>query len=88
MTEMHNFSEDKQRAIEQMLNMNRRAKEQGKSTQNEACAPLRTKSSADIGRFSDLLNQPDTLLIIGLILILAQENADMLLIFALVYILS
>ena len=85
---MHNFSEDKQRAIEQMLNMNKRAKSQDKKSQGEGSTPIYTKSGADIISFSELLNQPDTLLIIGLILILAQDNTDMLLLLALVYILS
>ncbi len=88
MTEMHNFSKDKQRAIEQMLDMNRRAQSQNKNFQNKSYPLVYRKSSTDINPFFELLNQPDTLIILGLILILAEDNTDMLLLLALVYILS
>ena len=82
MNEMHNYSIDKERAIKQMLDMNERAiknRKQPKST--------RTTSDNSPLSFMNIPFDSDTITIIALMYILYKDNCDMLLIFALAYIL-
>lgn len=74
MTDMHNYSINKQRAIAEMLDMNKRAKK-SHNVQNNIF---------DSGLLS--LNS-DTLVILALMYVLYSDNADTLLVFALAYIL-
>lgn len=74
----NNFFQNKQRAIEQLREMNRRAK----ITDNA------TKSKSDNDKPATFTVDNDMLLIIGLIMILANENCDKLLILALLYLLN
>lgn len=86
MSDMHNFLNDKQHAIERMLDMNKRAtKPQSFSpdkTAQEPSKPLRKLSSN-----SGVSVSTDGMLIIGLILILSEDCQDMWLFLALIYIL-
>lgn len=75
MNDTHNYSINKQRAIAEMLDMNRRAK---KSQHTRGINPFpATGFSLD----------SDTMVILALMLVLYNDNADMLLVFALAYIL-
>ncbi len=86
MSDMHNFLNDKQHAIERMLDMNKRAtKSQSFSpdkTAQEPSKPLRKLFSN-----SGVSMSTDGMLIIGLILILSEDCQDMWLFLALIYIL-
>lgn len=86
MTEMHNFSRDKQRAITEMLNMNKKAlKSDAFSADKSAVKPK--KLPQNLLAKSGLSMSGDELLIIGLILILAEDCRDTWLFLALAYIL-
>lgn len=86
MSDMHNFSSDKQHAIEQMLDMNKRAtKPQSFSPAKASQEP--NKPSKKLFSGSGLSMSTDGMLIIGLILILSEDCQDMWLFLALVYIL-
>lgn len=74
---MHNFSQDKEHAIEQLREMNRRA------TQPSAADSRQIKNSQPGTNIPS-----DALLILGLILILSNENCDKLLLLALLYIMG
>lgn len=81
MTSTGVFTGDIERAAKEMLSMSKRAKSHadcGKKT-----AALNQKNSN-----SSINIQSDTLLILGLILILSNENCDKLLLLAMLYILS
>ena len=86
MIDMHNFSQDKKRAIEQMLDMNKKA------VNRESVLPQNTANNVNkspqnhLGKFSMSMSQDD-ILIIGLILILSGDCRDMWLFLALLYIL-
>ncbi len=75
MNDMHNFSQAKQNAINQMLDMNKKARQN---------APTALKNSIG-GSLTSISN--DTILILGLLLILSQDCSDMWLFLALVYLL-
>ncbi len=75
MNDMHNYSINKQRAIAEMFDMNRRATKSQNLPNNHTLAPAR------------IFLDPDTLVILALMYILYSDNADMLLVFALAYIL-
>ena len=84
MADTNNFSQNKQRAIEQMREMNKRAKQPCSSNENQEHIEKKSAQNAEFG-----INIPsDTLLILGLILILSNENCDKLLLLALLYILN
>ncbi len=77
------FLKQQQRAVEQMKEMNSR------STKNEAVPkinPPKIQNNAPLP-FLNFLKDKDTTLILGLLLILYSENADKMLLFALIYIL-
>lgn len=79
---MQNFQSDKQRAIEELLNMNK------KSSNTKAEVPL-CNPNIERGNIKKGINIPlDTLIILGLIIILTEEQCDTLLILALLYILA
>ena len=86
MIDMHNFSQDKKRAIEQMLDMNKKA------VNRESVLPQNTANNVNkspknhLSKFSMSMSQDD-ILIIGLILILSGDCRDMWLFLALLYIL-
>ncbi len=82
MGETHNYHIDKQQAIKEMLDMSKRAtqknytqKKPSPSLQREILPSLRLPLDAD------------TIFILAIILILYNDNTDILLIFALAYIL-
>lgn len=75
MNDMHNYSMNKQRAIAEMLDMNKRATKPH-YTQNGNIFLARNFSF-----------DSDTIVILALMFILYNDNADMLLVFALAYIL-
>lgn len=80
MNEMHNYSINKEQAIQEMLNMNKRAK---KDTKNEQkIQPDHTSLN-----FMQISLDSDAIKILGIILVLMGDCSDMLLIFALIYIL-
>lgn len=84
MSAIQNFYNDKQRAIEEILDMNKRAKTVGDvflSDSNNVCNHFEKNSISSINIPSDAL------LIMGLIFILSDDNCDKMLIFALLYIL-
>lgn len=74
MTDMHNYSIKKQKAIDEMLDMNKRAKKSHTQQNNIFNSTLLSLDS-------------DTLVILALMYILYSDKADMLLVFALAYIL-
>lgn len=74
MTDMHNYSINKQKAIAEMLDMNKRAKKSHTQQNNIFNSTLLSLDS-------------DTLVILALMYILYSDKADMLLVFALAYIL-
>ena len=86
MIDMHNFSQDKKRAIEQMLDMNKKA------VNRESVLPQNTANNVNkspknhLGKFSMSMSQDD-ILIIGLFLILSGDCREMWLFLALLYIL-
>ena len=83
MADTNNFSQNKQRAIEQMREMNKRAKQPCSSAEHQECSEKKPAQNTEFG-----INIPsDTLIILGLILILSNENCDKLLLLALLYIL-
>ena len=77
---MHNYSQKKEHAIKQLLDMNNRAKKSYTNTQT----PDNTNAYTP---FSQVPLDSDTLKILAIMLLLYNENCDFLLIFALVYIL-
>lgn len=88
MNGMHNFGVQKQRAINQINEMQKRAtppKEKPISDKNYN-TQLPQSQNKQPTRLSLPFND-DTLIVLGLILILQSENCDMLLILALAYIL-
>lgn len=82
MNEMHNYSIDKEKAIKQMLDMNKRA------TQSRQTQPIsQNKNKHTMLSSINLPFDSDTLTILALMFILYKENCDITLIFALAYIL-
>ncbi len=88
MTGMHNFSAQKQRAINQINEMQKRAIRPKNEPRPIKKAPAPTqKAPQNLPFLTNLSLNDDTLIILGLILILSSEKSDMLLILALAYIL-
>lgn len=74
----NNFFQNKQRAIEQLREMNKRAKQPNdQNKKNKISSPTQ-----------GINIEQDTLLILGLILVLANDECDNLLILALLYLLN
>lgn len=86
MNDMHNFSRDKQRAIEQMLDMNKRAS-QAEPPPQQSTSQNTHKSLKNLFNNSRLTISHDDILIIGLIIILSEDCHDIWLFLALLYIL-
>ena len=86
MIDMHNFSQDKKRAIEQMLDMNKKAVNRESVLPQNTANNVNTSPKNHLGKFSMSMSQDD-ILIIGLILILSGDCRDMWLFLALLYIL-
>lgn len=84
MTEAQNFSDCKQRATQELLEMNKRAQQSGNTQnhQNGAASPATQNLIKSINIPSDAL------LVLGLVFILSNENCDKMLLLALLYILS
>ena len=86
MSDMHNFTTRKNRAIDELKEMNKRA-----TKTDESCGDKRVNSpcnSDNSGRFNiTFLTSNDDLLILGLIIILYEDCQDILLFLALIYIL-
>ncbi len=82
MNEMHNYSIDKERAIKQMLDMNKRA-----TKKEETPPPSRHTHTNFPLSFINFPLDTDTITILALMYILYKEKCDILLIFALAYIL-
>lgn len=82
MIDMHNFSETKNRAVQELFETARRADATHQKTQQNPHCALPKPSFNFIN-----LNSQDDLLIIGLILILYKDSTDFLLFLALIYIL-
>ena len=82
MTTTDGFSSNIERAVDEMLDMSKRAKHahNNRKIEREKPEPKNSMSSINI--------PSDTLLILGLILILSNENCDKLLLLAMLYILS
>lgn len=82
MTTTDGFSSNIERAVDEMLDMSKRAKQaqNNRKSENEKTEPKNSMASINI--------PSDTLLILGLILILSNENCDKLLLLAMLYILS
>ena len=82
MTTTDGFSSNIERAVDEMLDMSKRAKQaqNNRKSENEKTEPKNSMVSINI--------PSDTLLILGLILILSNENCDKLLLLAMLYILS
>ncbi len=89
MNAMHNFKTQKQYAINQINEMQKRATPPAPQVEKPPKgAPVLVKNtSADNQKLSFLLSN-DALIIFGLILILSSEKSDMLLLLALIYILT
>ena len=88
MNEMHNYSINKQRAIDEMLDMNKRATKSSSHTQKQHdISPASQQSRRTSAPFMQMPLDSDTLTIAALMIILYNDGADMLLIFALMYIL-
>ncbi len=81
-----NFDIKKQRAIEEMLKMQ---KESNQNTKTEQPSPPKNSlfDSIDLPILNRLKNDSDLTLVLGLMLLLLNENADKRLLFALLYIL-
>lgn len=75
MNDMHNYSINKQRAIAEMIDMNKRATK-----------PPHTKNS-NVFLTNRFLLDSETIVILAIMFILYNDNADILLLFALAYIL-
>lgn len=86
MTEMHNFSRDKQRAITEMLDMNKKAIKSNTFSADKTAAEHKNPPKNSFVK-SGLSMSGDEILIIGLILILAEDCRDTWLFLALAYIL-
>ncbi len=88
MNSMHNFNSQKQMAINQLNEMQRRAtapKEMSATDKKPTKKPQKSQENFNKNILSALSD--DTLIILGLILILSSDNSDMLLLLALAYIL-
>lgn len=88
MNKMHNYSSEKQRAIEQMREMNKRATKNSDTKPQTSCTAQSQPANRDLFQNASLPLDSDTLIILALILILAGDNTDKILLLALVYILS
>lgn len=86
MTDMHNFLLAKQNAIEQMLDMNKKALQSGVTPQQNTTQNTHKPHTELHNNFGVTLSNDD-IIIIGLILILSTDCRDMWLFLALVYIL-
>lgn len=86
MNDMHNFSAHKQRAIEQMLDMNKKALQTEPLLQQNT-VPNTHKAFNNLSDNLRLSISSDDILVIGLILILSEDCRDMWLFLALLYIL-
>ena len=86
MTEMHNFSRDKQRAITEMLDMNKKALKSDAFSADKSAVKHKNPPQNSLAK-SGLSMSEDEILIIGLILILAKDCRDTWLFLALAYIL-
>ncbi len=84
MNKMHNYSIQKQRAIEQMLDMNKRATQNAK---NQTTYPTQATHRESSDLFMHLSLDQDIIIILALMLILYNNGGDMMLIFSLAYIL-
>ncbi len=88
MNTMHNFKIQKQHAINQINEMQKRStntKLQPDFLQKST--PVLSKTTKNENQKPTFVLSNDTLVILGLILILSSENSDMLLLLALIYIL-
>lgn len=86
MNEMHKFSHDKQRAIEQLREMNKRAVKTEPLT-TDGTAQNSKKASKNLSDNFKISMSSDDILIVALILILSQDCHDKWLFLALFYIL-
>lgn len=86
MSDMQSFSREKQRAIDEMFNMNKKAVQSDPLPKSNT-ASIAHDFSKNRGNKIDISLSPDDMMIIGLILILSDDCRDMRLFFALVYIL-
>ena len=86
MIDMHNFSQDKKRAIEQMLDMNKKALNLEHSLPQNTASNVNEPPKNHSGKLGMYMSQDD-ILIIGLILILSGDCRDTWLFLALLYIL-
>lgn len=86
MNDMHNFSEAKQNAIEQLREMNKKAVQTGDSPKQDTSKSTH-KPLKNLPNNFAMLSSNDDMLIIGLILILSGDCRDMWLFLALMYIL-
>lgn len=85
MNQMHNYSIDKQRAIEQLLDMNKRATQNTKKHDKTRCTQHNGYNFSN--SIMHLPFDQDTITILALMFILYNNSNDILLIFALAYIL-
>ena len=87
MNKAQNYSIDKQRAIEEMLDMNKRANKNNINMQNK-CENTANKNLPNHfpAPMANLPLDTDTLTVLALILLLYTNGNDLLLIFALFYI--
>lgn len=85
MTDMHNFSNQKNRAINEMLNMSKRASQT--IPNNCKNKPEKTKIQSKKIPNKNFLIANDDMLILGILLILAEDSCDLWLFLALIYIL-
>ena len=82
MTGMHNFSNRKKNAINEMFEMNKRATKTEEKTHQNASKHEKIQKGKQ-----DFLFGEDEMLVLGLILILSKDCNDMVLFLALLYIL-
>ncbi len=88
MNNMHNFSKQKQNAINQMNEMKKRAAPSKEADSKPKVMPIKPQISQSKPLLSGGLSlSDDTLILLGLILILYSDSSDMLLLLALAYIL-
>lgn len=86
MNDMHNFKAAKDKAIDELYQMNRRATENADlKHQNSSSAPF--NNSKKLLKNFNLLNSDDELIILGLIMVLSKDCHDKWLFLALLYIL-
>lgn len=86
MSDMHNFSAHKQRAIEQIFEMNKKAAQPEAQPQQNTMRNMYNSVKKSPNNFGVNFSNDD-MLIMGLILILSEDCRDMWLFLALIYIL-